>query len=128
LQKREHGFVLFHGGVPSPKRKDLIARFKDDDKLKELRFTPDARAETLAATGVFLVQKPGHDPIPVSDVIDLSIGSEPATVRFPVKSTRTFPAGTLVYFALSAIVAAEGAPVPGLVETGIGTRYPTEAV
>jgi superfamily II DNA or RNA helicase len=30
LDKRGWPFVLFHGGVPGPQRKDLIARFKDD--------------------------------------------------------------------------------------------------
>jgi superfamily II DNA/RNA helicase len=30
LQKRKWGYVLFHGGVPGPKRKDLIQRFKEE--------------------------------------------------------------------------------------------------
>ncbi|MFI5378743.1 MAG: DEAD/DEAH box helicase [Tepidisphaerales bacterium] len=34
LQRREHGFVLFHGGVPSSKRKDLIARFREDEHCR----------------------------------------------------------------------------------------------
>jgi superfamily II DNA/RNA helicase len=34
LSKRERGFVLFHGGVPGPQRKDLIARFREDDDCR----------------------------------------------------------------------------------------------
>ncbi|HEY3324019.1 MAG TPA: DEAD/DEAH box helicase [Planctomycetota bacterium] len=34
LKKRGLEFVLFHGGVPGPKRKDLIARFRDDDRCR----------------------------------------------------------------------------------------------
>jgi superfamily II DNA or RNA helicase len=30
LQKRRIGHVLFHGGVPGPKRKDLVSRFKQE--------------------------------------------------------------------------------------------------
>lgn len=30
LKERGIGYVLFHGGVPGPKRKDLIDRFRDD--------------------------------------------------------------------------------------------------
>jgi len=30
LERRHWGHVLFHGGVPGPKRKDLIARFRED--------------------------------------------------------------------------------------------------
>jgi len=30
LKEKEIGYVLFHGGVPSSKRKDLIDRFRDD--------------------------------------------------------------------------------------------------
>jgi len=34
LEKKHQDFVLFHGGVPGPKRKDLIARFKEDDRCR----------------------------------------------------------------------------------------------
>ncbi|HLX61164.1 MAG TPA: DEAD/DEAH box helicase [Planctomycetota bacterium] len=34
LKKRGIDFVLFHGGVPGPKRKDLIARFRDDPRCR----------------------------------------------------------------------------------------------
>ena len=34
LQKRGIEFVLFHGGVPGPKRKALIERFRDDPKCR----------------------------------------------------------------------------------------------
>ena len=34
LQKRGLGFTLFHGGVPGPRRKDLIARFREDPRCR----------------------------------------------------------------------------------------------
>jgi hypothetical protein len=34
LKTRDLGFVLFHGGVPGPKRKDLIARFREDSHCR----------------------------------------------------------------------------------------------
>ena len=34
LQKRGLGFVLFHGGVPGPKRSDLLARFREDSRCR----------------------------------------------------------------------------------------------
>jgi SNF2 family DNA or RNA helicase len=34
LRKRGMDFVLFHGGVPGPKRKDLIARFKEEPRCR----------------------------------------------------------------------------------------------
>jgi len=33
LNQREIGHVMFHGGVPGPQRKDLVARFKDESRL-----------------------------------------------------------------------------------------------
>ena len=34
LARRRIGFVLFHGGVPGPRRRELIAQFKDDPKCR----------------------------------------------------------------------------------------------
>ena len=31
LDRRDIGHVFFHGGIPSPKRKDLVSRFKEED-------------------------------------------------------------------------------------------------
>jgi SNF2 family DNA or RNA helicase len=40
-QKKQWGHVLFHGGVPSSKRKDLIERFRADDACR-IFFSTDA--------------------------------------------------------------------------------------
>ena len=34
LSKRRLGHVLFHGGVPGPKRKDLVSRFREDSSCR----------------------------------------------------------------------------------------------
>ncbi|MFA6133162.1 MAG: DEAD/DEAH box helicase [Phycisphaerae bacterium] len=34
LAKRRLGHVLFHGGVPGPKRKDLVSRFREDSSCR----------------------------------------------------------------------------------------------
>jgi superfamily II DNA or RNA helicase len=34
LQKRDFEFVLFHGGVPGPKRADLVQRFREDPRCR----------------------------------------------------------------------------------------------
>jgi len=34
LQSRRYGYTFFHGGVPSPKRKDLIKQFKEDPRCR----------------------------------------------------------------------------------------------
>lgn len=126
-------FLAAGGSYPSPdESSSVVARFKEDDKLKTLRFTPDVIAGTVPASGVFLAQKPGHSPVPVSDVIDFTFGTTTSTIKIPVKTNRTFPAGTIVLFALTSTVdPGEGASLtllPGLAEVGMGTRYPVEAV
>ncbi|MGD0088801.1 MAG: DEAD/DEAH box helicase [Planctomycetota bacterium] len=34
LRKRDLDFVLFHGGIPGPKRKDLLTRFREDPRCR----------------------------------------------------------------------------------------------
>ncbi|MGA2501310.1 MAG: DEAD/DEAH box helicase [Tepidisphaeraceae bacterium] len=65
LQKREHDFVLFHGGVPGPKRKDIISRFKDDEHCRVFLST-DAGGVGLnlqAASAVMIMDQPWNPAV-----------------------------------------------------------------
>ena len=65
LQKRRHEFVLFHGGVPGPKRKDLIARFKEDERCRVFLST-DAGGVGLnlqAASAVMIMDQPWNPAV-----------------------------------------------------------------
>src|SRR5260370_42115336 len=39
LKARNWNYVLFHGGVPSPKRSDLIDRFREDPECRSFLST-----------------------------------------------------------------------------------------
>lgn len=65
LRKRGLEFVLFHGGVPGPKRKDLISRFKEDARCRVFLST-DAGGVGLNlqhASGVINMDQPWNPAV-----------------------------------------------------------------
>lgn len=64
-EQRGWGHVLFHGGVPGPKRKDLVQRFRDDSDCR-LFFSTDAGGVGLNlqhANAVVIMDQPWNPAV-----------------------------------------------------------------